>query len=294
MPEYVYVEYEGTKIRLSNLEKKIWEKEDITKAELIKYYVDVGEYILKYLKDRLLTVIRCPDTINDCFFQKDLPDYAPPWIKTYTKGNIRYPICNDLRTLIWLTNFGTVDYNPTLSRVQSYDAPDLCVFDLDPFKPCNFKDTLEIALIIKDLLKELNIKGFPKTSGATGMQIYVPIKGHDFKEAKFFVRKIGELIESKHRKVTTYAGSVSKRKGKVFIDFLQNDHGKTVVAPYSLRPLPNAPVSTPLNWREIEKGDIEPSMFNISTILERLKEKGDLFEEIYEDQYKLPREILNK
>lgn len=288
MSGYVYVECKGVKIRLSNLEKKIWGKEGITKAEIIKYYVDVGEYILRYLKDRPLTLIRCPDGINDCFFQKDLPEYAPSWIKTYSKDNIRYPVCNDLPTLIWLTNFGTVDYNPTLSRIHSYETPDFCVFDLDPFKPSTFKDALEVAVIIRDILKELKMRGFPKTSGATGLQIYVPIEGHTFREAKFFVRKIGELIERKHKKVTTYAGRATKRKGKVFIDFLQNDRGKTVVAPYSLRPLPNAPVSTPLTWKEIEEGDVEPEMFNINTILERLKEKGDLFDEINKEKYRIP------
>jgi len=286
MQKFVWVKCNDKQLRLSNLDKVLWPEEKITKRDLIYYYFKISPYLLKYLKDRPLTLRRCPNGIKgETFIQKQKPEFSPDWIKTFThysesmKKNIDYVVCNDLPTLIWLANLTNIEFNPTLSRIDKFDFPDWIVFDLDPFEPANFDDAKEIALIIRDGLKELKLKCWVKTSGASGLHIYVPIeRNYTFEATRVFGSKIGSMIESLiPKKVTSSPLPLAERKGKVFIDPLQNSPTKTIVAPYSLRPLPKAPVSTPLEWKELEE-DIKPTDFNINTIFERLEEKGDLFE----------------
>jgi bifunctional non-homologous end joining protein LigD len=285
MGKFIKVLCEGRELRLTNLDKPLWPREGVTKAEMIKYYYDVAPYLLKYLKDRPLTLHRFPNGIEgEGFFEKQKPVWTPKWVKTFARYSksldkeIEYIVCNDLPTLVWLANLANLEFNPTLSRIDDFEHPDFVVFDLDPFKPAGFEDARQVALVIRDGLRSLGLKSQAKTSGATGIQIFVPIKRtNTFDQTKEFVRRIGAMIEKlMPEKVISRSLPLELRKGKVFIDPLQNSPTKTIVAPYSLRPLPGAPVSTPVSWEELESG-LDPKEFNLRTIRERLKLKGDLF-----------------
>ncbi len=296
MQKYVYVKVNDRRLRLSNLDKLIWPDEGITKAELIEYYYKISAYILKYLKDRPLTLRRCPDGIKgEIFIQKQKPEWTPDWVKTFpyfskTLGKVvEYIVCNDLPTLIWLANLANVEFNPTLSRIDDFEHPDFIVFDLDPFEPANFEDAKDIAFIIRDGLKSLKIKSHVKTSGGTGLQIFVPIeRKYTFEQTRNFVIKIAKMVEEVYPKALSAFLPYSERKGRVFIDPLQNSPTKTIIAAYSLKPLPKAPVSTPLEWKELDKVT-DPKEFNINTIFERLKKKGDIFDKVLKEKQNLDK-----
>ncbi len=285
------VEFEGKVIRLTRLQKEMFP--GISKAEVIKYYLSVSDLILPYLRGRPLTLQLYPDGVGGKrIVRKDAP-FAPEWVPKFeyvaeTGKRIRYVLCNDKATLVWLANLSNLEFHITLSTTQDYEHPDLLLFDLDPFPPANFRDACRVALLIKDLLQSLGIKGYVKTSGATGLHILVGLRRgrYSFEETRTLVRAIALNLERLEPVVLSQMIPVSERKGKVLIDFAQNSLGKTITAPYSLKPLPEAPVSTPLKWKELE-GDISPSSFNMRTIRERL-EKGDPMRGLLSDSFELP------
>jgi len=279
---------EGKKLRLTNLEKPMWPGDGITKAGLIKYYADMADILLPYLRDRLFVMSRYPDGIDgEMFYQKDCPDYAPDWLNTFpvyspdAGKTVNYILCNDLPTLLWLANQACIELHIWLARVPRIDCPDIAVFDLDPFPPAGFKDTLEIALLIKEALEQFGLHGYPKTSGATGLHIFVPVKPeYTYKEVRNSVEFICRQIHSVFPQKTTLERLVSDRTGKVYLDYLQNTRGKTMTFHYSLRPIPGAPVSAPLTWDEVKKGRVDPADFRIDTIRDRLADVGDLYSDL--------------
>jgi len=266
----VLVEVEGREIRLTNLEKEIYP--GITKARILKYYASMADLILPYLRDRPLTLQLYPDGIGGKrIVRKDRPDYAPEWVRTFSRRSgdgkiIRYVVCNDKPTLIWLVNLTNLEFHITLSRTDDFEHPDLLLFDLDPFPPAGFRDACRVALLIRDLLREMGVEGYPKTSGATGLHILVGLeRGHEFREVREAVREMAFSLQALEPMVLAELKPVAERKGRVLVDFAQNSLGKTITSPYSLKPLQGAPVSTPLRWSELEKG-VDPGEFNLETV----------------------------
>ncbi len=298
--EYKWVEFEGREIRLSRLGKEIWP--GITKADLIRYYLEVSDAILPYLHDRPLTLTLYPDGISGKkIVLKNCPPYAPNWIERfpyYSEGRtINYVICNNKPSLIWLANLTNIEFHITLSKRDSFSQPDLMLFDLDPFHPADFKEAARVALIIRDGLRELGLKAYPKTSGATGLHLLVGVeRKYEFKEIREMVRIIGSMIQSLHPGVIAEQRPIEKRRGKVLLDFAQNSLGRTITSPYSLKPVPGAAVSAPLQWRELEQLDFKPQDFNIHTIPERIRKIGDPILPILKEQQDLAKaiEILKK
>ena len=273
---------EGKNIKLSNLNKLMW-PEGLTKAHLVKYYTDIAPYLLPYLKGRPLVMKRYPHGIKgEYFYQKECPDYAPDWLQTVSiphSGKIvNYIVCEDSATLVWLANQGCIEIHAFLSQKNRIENPDLAIIDLDPGETANFSDVMEVAVVVKKALEQLNIKGYPKTSGASGIHIFIPIKpDYTFREVTKAMGFIARLVTGTLPQKATIERSLGKReRDKIYVDYLQNTRGKSMAWTYSLRPLPGAPVSTPLLWEEIENQSILPAHFNIDTIFQRLKVFGDL------------------
>ncbi len=270
-------------VKLTNLEKIYWPGEGYTKYDLIKYYTDISTYLLKYLKGRPVNFQRFPDGIHGKrFYQKNCPDHAPPWIKTFpitSEGDkvTNYILVEDVPTLVWLANLGCLEIHPWLSSTASLHRPDYAVFDLDPPDFNFFPQVLEVALLVKEALDSLGIKSYAKTSGSSGVQVFVPLENKfSYEEVRIFSGTVCTVIEKFDRRTTTER-RVAARGERIYLDYMQNVQGKTINAPYSVRPLKGAPVSTPLLWDEVEKGKVRPGDFTIKTIFKRLQEKGDVF-----------------
>ena len=265
-------------IKLSNLEKVFWPEEKILKGDLIKYYLELSEYILPHLQDRPFVMKRYPDGIRGkAFYQKQSPTHTPQWVKTIMLEDRKMILCNDLDTLIWLINLGCIELHHWLSKIPNLDKPDIIVFDLDPEPPAQFAHTLEVALLIKELLDSVNIKCFPKTSGSEGLHIYFPIQAsYSFPIVRETLKNLCNNLVSTFPGLVTTELNKSKRKGKIYLDYLQNGYGKTMASVYSVRPVPNALVSMPLTWSEVEKG-VDIHNFTIVNVKNRLDKYGDIF-----------------
>lgn len=273
------------KLTLTNLDKVYFPDEEYTKGDLIEYYRKISKYILPYLKDRPESMHRYPDGIKGFnFYQKDV-EHEPSWAKTqkiYSPSvdkDVKYLICNDEATLVYMANLGCIEMNPWSSRLKNLDNPDYLVIDLDP-EEISFDKVIEVALTVKKILDKAGADCYCKTSGATGIHIYVPLKAkYKYDVVRNFayvvVRKVLELLPA----ITSLERSPSKRKRKVYLDYLQNSRGQTLAAPYSVRPKPGATVSTPLNWREVKPG-LCPQDFNMKNIFKRLNKTGDLFKDV--------------
>ncbi|MDK2879659.1 MAG: bifunctional non-ous end joining protein LigD [Thermoanaerobacteraceae bacterium] len=274
---------EKRKLRLTNLSKVLWPDDGITKADFINYLAQVSPYILPHLKDRPMVFTRYPDGIyGKAFYQKNIPEYAPEWLETFETISdedkiIRYAVINDKESLLWAANQASIELHPWLSRKGVPDCPDFAVFDFDPMENTDFEDARELALALKKLLDLQGLKGFAKTSGATGLQVYIPLEPvYTYEDVRIFTGFFCRVLEKTFPEKATTVRSVDKREGKVYLDYLQNIKGKTIIAPYSPRPRKGAPVSCPVTWEELEEG-VTPDMFHIKNMSERLRQKGDLF-----------------
>lgn len=275
-------------VKLTNQDKVYFPKDGITKGDVIDYYQSVATYILPYLKNRPLSLNRFPNGIEEQgFYQKDAGDTIPDWIKTtqvYSESNdkyIDYIYCNDKATLAYLNNLGCIDMNPWNSSLPDLEHPDYLVLDLDPSKKNSFDDVIETALQVNEVLKSIKIKGYCKTSGSTGIHVYIPMGGkYDFDQVKDFAHILMKQVNEKLPELTTLERSLQKRDNKkIYLDYLQNRTGQTLASAYSLRPKQGASVSMPLDWDELKPG-VKPTDFNIDNALERIKEKGDLFKPV--------------
>lgn len=274
----------GKTVTLTNLNKVFWPKEKYTKGDLINYYTSVAKYIMPYLKDRPESLNRHPNGITgQNFFQKNVAQMPPDWVTTQeifseSNGtNIRYLICQNEATLIYLANLGCIEINPWFSTIKHLDKPDYLAIDLDP-EGVTFDAVIECALAVKEVLERAGAPGFPKTSGATGIHIYVPLKGkYDYEISKEFAHVIAQITNEMLPDTTSIERSPSKRQHRIYVDFLQNRKGQTLAAPYSVRPKPMATVSTPLKWKELKKG-LTPENFTIKNMLKRIERLGgDIF-----------------
>ncbi len=274
---------------LTHLDKLYWPDEKITKGDLISYYESIAPYILPYLKNRPLSLKRNPNGVKDAgFYHKDAGDIAPEWIKTADIASessnkiVHYLVCNDVQSLLFIANLGCIEMNPWNSVVSNLDKPDYFVMDIDPSDKNTFDEVIDTALVIKDILDKGGINGFCKTSGASGMHIYVPCrKRYEYDEVRDFAKIIATLANEQMPGNTTLERSLSKRKkNQIYIDYLQNSRGQTLASAYSARPKPGASVSTPLEWKEVKHG-LQPIDFTIRNILKRLKQKGDLYQGVF-------------
>lgn len=281
------VEIEGKEITLTNLDKIFWPGQRYTKGDMVSFYFHISPYILPHLKCRPLSLKRYPNGLEgEHFFQKEAGPYVPMWLKTVpifsdTKAeHINYILCNDLATLVYLANLACISQNPWLSRWPDFENPDFITFDLDPSEGAVFVDVQEVALLIKEILDDSGLNSFVKTTGATGMHIFVPVENnYTFRQIRDFAQGIAYIATKISPEKATLERSVAKREGKVYIDYLQNIEGKTLVSPYCLRARPGAPIATPLSWDELSE-PINPEQFNIKTIFNRLSQTGDLWAEI--------------
>lgn len=268
--------------KLTNLSKIYWPKQKYTKGDLISYYREVAPYILPYLKNRPLMIRRFPDGITGkSFYQKDSSSlHLPEWMKTvdieHDKKKVQYLLIEDLASLEYVINLGTIELHPFNSQVGNIENPDYLVIDLDP-EVISFDKVIEVAQEIHKILDQIKVKNFCKTSGKTGLHIYVPLNGkYSYDQASQFGQIISMIVHDEMSEMTSLMRLPSKRQEKVYIDILQNAKGKTVACPYSVRASPFAPISTPLEWSEVKKG-LDPTKFNIKTIPKRLKKIGDIF-----------------
>lgn len=275
-------------VKLTNQDKIYFPEENITKGDVIDYYQSIARYILPYLKNRPLSLNRFPNGIEkQSFYQKDAGDHIPEWIKTtqvYSESNdkyIDYIYCNDKATLAYLNNLGCIDLNPWNSSLPDLEHPDYLVLDLDPSSKNTFDEVIETALQVNEVLKSIKIKGYCKTSGSTGIHIYIPMGGkYDFDQVKDFAHILMKQVNDKLPKITTLERSLQKRDNKkIYLDYLQNRTGQTLASAYSLRPKQGAAVSMPLDWDELKPG-LKPTDFTITNALGRIKEKGDLFKPV--------------
>jgi bifunctional non-homologous end joining protein LigD len=275
-------------VKLTNQDKIYFPKDSITKGNVVDYYQSVADYILPHLKNRPLSLNRFPNGIEEqSFYQKDASDNIPDWIKTtqvYSESNdkyIDYIYCNDKATLAYLNNLGCIDLNPWNSSLPDLEHPDFLVLDLDPSKKNTYDDVIETALQVNEVLKSIKIQGYCKTSGSTGIHIYIPMGGkYDFDQVKDFAHILMKQVNEKLPKITTLERSLQKRDDKkIYLDYLQNRTGQTLASAYSLRPKEGASVSMPLEWEELKPG-LKPTDFNIHNALDRIKEKGDLFKPV--------------
>ncbi len=285
-------------LKFSNLDKVMYPRDGYTKRDVLNFYDGVADYLLPHLKDRPLSLKRYPNGIDqEFFFQKDMPDKLPSWIKVepiyseHRGAPIRYAVANDRATLLYLTNLGCIDQNPWMSRIQSLDYPDYILIDLDPLE-CSYELILEAALLVKRKLDELEIEGYPKTTGGDGMHIFIPIEPrYTFEHARSFAEILSQLvIHEKPELFTTPRAVAKRRKGRVYFDYLQISSGKTISAPYVLRAYDGAPVSTPLSWGEVKPG-LSPKQFTMMNALDRFRRVGDLFEPVLKNPQRLESAI---
>jgi bifunctional non-homologous end joining protein LigD len=272
----------GHDLKFTHLSKIYWPEDKVTKRDMFNYYYQVAEYILPYLKDRPQSLNRFPNGIHGAsFYQKDVKGKSPDWVKTfpYTNGegeHKEYLVGNDEATLLWMASLGCIEMNPWFSQVQSPDNPDYCVIDLDPDKN-TFDQVISAALEVKKVLDAIDVPSYPKTSGSTGMHIYIPLAAkYDYDQSQMFARLIVNLVHKQIPDYTSLERMVAKRGGKMYLDFLQNRPGATIAGPYSLRPKVGATVSMPLAWDEVKAG-LTMKDFTIFNSIDRLKETGDLF-----------------
>jgi len=282
-------------VKLTNQNKLYWPVEKITKGEVVNYYREMANYILPHLKDKPLSLNRHPNGVTKPgFFQKDLnTEQIPSWIKyasltsEHLKKKIDYLICNDEATLLWMANLGCIEINPWMSTYRKPDEPLFAVLDLDPHG-IDFEEVVKVALTAKELLDDMEITAFVKTSGSKGLHILVPLATKDYDVSKNFIHYLAGLIFEQYPDTTSLERSPSKRKNKIYLDYLQNRKGQTIVAPYSLRPKPGATVSTPLKWDEVNE-DLKISDFDIFNMKKRVAEVGDLWKDIYKVKNKIKK-----
>jgi len=283
------LEVDGHVVKLTNLGKMFWPERGITKRDLIQYYADVAPYLLPHLQDRAMVMKRYPNgAAGEFFFMKRAPSPRPDWIEIchieHSSGNvINFPMIQDVAALLWVINLGCIDLNQWYARCDDVDRPDYLHFDLDPVPGASFEKVSETALLLKEALDALKMPSYAKTTGSKGIHIYVPIqRGPTQKQVWTFAKELSHAIASQAPKLVTAVYIVSKRpKGRVLVDYNQNAWGRTLASIYSVRPRPEATVSTPVTWPELERG-VKIEDFTMKNVPSRLKKVGDLWQPLLE------------
>ncbi len=295
----VEVEVEGKQLRLSNLDKVLYPAVGFTKGQVIDYYTRIAPVLLPHLREHPLTLKRYPNGVEEkYFYEKQAPSHRPDWVKTVpvpARGRtIDFVLANDLPTLVWLANLADLELHTSLSLGKDLERPTTLAFDLDPGPPATIVDCAEVALLLRDLFDNWELESFPKTSGSKGMQLYLPLNTKvTYDDTKPFSKALAELLAKQHPKLVVSTQKKELRRGKVLVDWSQNDEHKTTVNVYSLRAKERPTVSTPLTWDEVEElsdsRDPESVVFDSEDVLARVEEHGDLFEPVAKLKQKLPK-----
>jgi len=299
MSQSIQVEVEGRQLKLSNLDKVLYPAPGFTKAQVIDYYTRVAPALLPHMAGRPLTLKRYPDGVDGPFFyEKKCPSHRPPWFHTVSvwsernKAEINYCVVDDLPSLVWVANMASLELHTSLARAEDIFRPTMIVFDLDPGPPADIRQCCQVGLELRDLFAELKIEAFPKTSGSKGLQIYVPLNTKtSYEETKPFALAVAQELERKHPALVLSNMKKELRKGKVFVDWSQNDDHKTTVCVYSLRARERPTVSTPVTWDEVEahhQGKLKQLSFTADEVLARVERQGDLFAPVLKLRQKLP------
>jgi bifunctional non-homologous end joining protein LigD len=299
-PQDVVPEVAGHEVKLSNLDKLMYPRAKFTKRDLIDYYHAIASALLPHLHGRALTVVRWPDGVDGkSFFQKQAPAHRPDWVATarIPAGNkqIDYTLANDLATLVWLANLAAIELHTPLARAEATQRPSTLVFDLDPGAPATVVECCHVALALHGMFENLGLRSFAKTSGSKGLQVYLPLNRNDvtFAHTKPFAKAVAELLEDAEPDLVVSRMTKAKRKGKVLIDWSQNDANKTTVCVYSLRATERPSVSTPVSWEEVQRaldsGSPSRLAFEADEVLARVAERGDLFAPVLSLVQELPK-----
>ncbi len=295
-----FVEMAGRRLPLSNLEKDLYPSYGFTKAQILEYYRGIAPFILPHLKERAVTLKRFPEGAEkDFFFEKRCPSHRPAWVKTaeipQEHGEpIRFCVVNDLETLMWVENLAALELHVPLARAGTPQTPDSVVFDLDPGEEAGILDCARVALILRDLLSRMGLAGFVKTSGQKGLHLSVPLNRSEttFEDTKAFSKAVAGIMQKHYPELVTAKMAKQYRRGKVFINWSQNDPSLTMVCVYSLRAREKPFVSFPLVWREIEDAErfVDPGRLQVlhSEALRKVGEMGDLFREVLVKEQQLP------
>ena len=279
----------------------LWPKSGFAKGQVIDYYARVADAILPHLRDRPLTLKRYPNGVDaNSFFEKRCPKHRPDWVETApvwsgrNEGDIDYCLCNDRATLIWVAQLAALELHPSLSLARKIERPTVLAFDLDPGKPADILDCCRVALRLRELFGGLDLECFPKTSGSKGLQVYLPLNGEvTYERTKPFALAVAQALERAEPKRVVSRMAKKLRRGKVFVDWSQNDQHKTTVAVYSLRARERPTVSTPLTWDEVDElqrsGDLTRFALTADAVLARVAEAGDVFAPAVELEQSLPR-----
>jgi bifunctional non-homologous end joining protein LigD len=263
-----------------------------TKGQLIDFYTRAAPALLPHLRGRPLTLKRYPNGVDDKFFyEKNCPSHRPDWVRTARVDEIDYCLCDDLPTLVWMANLADLELHPSLSLAEEIERPTVMAFDLDPGEPAGIMECREVALLLRDTLERIGLECFPKTSGSKGIQVYAPLnaEGVTYDQTKPLSQALARHLEGQHPKLIVSQQKKELRKGKVLIDWSQNDEHKTTVSVYSLRAREQPTVSTPLTWDELEAAEGPDDLsFTADEVLERVAEHGDLFAPVRELRQQLP------
>ena len=289
----------GHDLKFTNLSKLYWPDEGISKRDMINYYYQVAPYLLPYLKDRPQTLNRHPHGIKGpSFYQKDVKGKAPQWIETfpyYSYADQRekeFLVVTDEASILYVASLGCIEMNPWSSTRKHPDNPDWCIIDLDPDQN-SFDQVIQAARVTKEVLDAIGVPSFPKTSGSTGLHIYIPLGAkYTYEDSKEFGRSIAKIVHAELPDFTSIERKTSNRDGKMYVDFLQNRPQATVAGPYSLRPKPGATVSAPLVWEEVKKG-LTIGSFHLRNMPARLKAEGDLFKGVLGKGINLEKALKN-
>src|SRR5712675_1447248 len=301
MPEKAELVVAGKKLAVSNLNKVLYPKVGFTKGQVIDYYIRIAPVLLPHLRDRPLTMKRYPNGVDgEFFYEKNCPSHRPKWVQTakvWSEGNQRimhYCLANDLSTLVWAANLADLELHTSLSRKNKIERPTMMVFDLDPGAPADIVQCCQVGLWLRNLLTKMKLKAFAKTSGSKGLQVYVPLNtAATFDQTKDLSRALAQHLEGEHGSLVTSNMSKALRKGKVFVDWSQNDEHKTTICVYSLRAKEEPTVSTPVAWDEVtnclKKKKADLLKFRSDKTLSRVEKMGDLFAPVEELKQKLPK-----
>jgi bifunctional non-homologous end joining protein LigD len=292
---------EGRALAVSNLDKVLWPKAGFTKGEMIHYYIQIAPALLPHLKDRPLTMKRYPDGVEgEFFYEKNCPGHRPKWVRTAkvwsepNQRDIDYCLAQDLPTLVWAANLADIELHTSLSRKKNVGRPTMMVFDLDPGAPADIVQCCQVGLWLREILQTMNLRSWAKTSGSKGLQIYVPLNtAVTYEQTKGLSHALAEYLEHEHRELVVSKMSKALRKGRVFVDWSQNDEHKTTICVYSLRAREQPTASTPVTWEEVaqtvKKKDGKRLVFRCDETLARVEKMGDLFEEVETLKQKLPK-----
>jgi len=293
------LEVAGKTLRVSNLDKVLYPKVGFTKAQVIDYYIHISPVLLPHLKDRPLTLKRYPNGVDaGYFYEKKCPSHRPEWVNTaevWSEGkeaNINYCLCNDLPTLVWAANLADLELHTSLARYPKIKEPTMLVFDLDPGEPANIVHCCQVGVWIRKVFDKAGLESFPKTSGSKGLQVYVPLNTRtSYETTKDFAKELAERLARNHPELVVSKMAKALRKGKVFVDWSQNDDHKTTICVYSLRAKDSPTVSTPVTWEEVETAlkekDPDRLVFEWDDALKRVEKSGDLFEPVLKKRQKL-------